>query len=125
MPALLSLVVRRHNRQAILKTPLPPEVCDELLHHEEISRSVTDTERQRRSERVRDMKRAVRRGESVERRDASRELRADLWTEWFRRRLDTLGGDPVQHLPELEERIDDQVAAAIRQLKADLKRALG
>jgi len=87
--------------------------------------SVTDTERQRRSERVRDMKRAVRRGESVERRDASRELRADLWTEWFRRRLDTLGGDPVQHLPELEERIDDQVAAAIRQLKADLKRALG
>jgi hypothetical protein len=55
-----------------------------------------------------------------------REQKADGWVRWFHARIDTRGGEAIQHLTlaELETRIDDQVAGALRELKATLVKAL-
>jgi len=88
---------------------------------------VSESERQRRVERMRDVKGALQQGMNVEKRTAQRELKADRWCNWFRRRMDA-GADPMSVLPdalaELETRIDDQTTAAIRELKADLVKTL-
>jgi len=88
---------------------------------------VSEAERQRRVERMDDVKGALKQGSNVARRKQSRELKADRWTSWFRRRMDN-GADPVLLLPdmcaELEERITDEVVAAIKGLKAELRKVL-
>jgi hypothetical protein len=88
----------------------------------------SETDRQRRVEFVRGAKGAVKQGLTIERREAARERKADEWTSWFHARMDTRGGEAIQHLPdalaELEERISDQVAGAVRELKSALQKAL-
>jgi hypothetical protein len=73
-------------------------------------------------------RRALKQGTSAERRTASREARADAWTQWLRYRMEVRGGDPAQHLPdlaaELEERIQDELKAAIKKLKDELRKVL-
>ena len=93
-----------------------------------MSEAMNESERLRRVDRTRDIRQANRQGTTTERRSASREHRADRWVEWFRYRMEHRGGDVAQYLPdlaaELEEQIHDEIAAAIRQLKADLIKAL-
>jgi len=90
---------------------------------------VSESERLRRVERMTDIERALRQGTNVQQRSASREQRADKWCEWYRRRMEVGGGDPMQYMPdalaELEERIQDEVKGAIQALKAELRKALG
>jgi hypothetical protein len=80
-----------------------------------------EADRLQRIERVREIKQAVtQQGTSVERRAASGERRADRWVQWFHYRMEKRGGDVAQYLPdmaaELEETIQDEITAAIRQL---------
>lgn len=73
-------------------------------------------------------RRGLKQGLTADKRAASREARADEWTKWLRYRMEKRGGDPVAHLPdlaaELEERIQDEVKAAIKKLKSELRKAL-
>jgi hypothetical protein len=88
----------------------------------------SDSDRQRRTEFVRDAKGAAKQGVTTDSRKVLREQKADGWVRWFHARIDTRGGEAIQHLPdalaELETRIDDQVAGALRELKATLVKAL-
>jgi hypothetical protein len=85
-------------------------------------------EQARRAELVDNSRRATQQGATLEKRTQAREAKADEWSRWFHRKIDTAGGDPLQYLPdalgELEERITDSIAAEMRQLKAALTRAL-
>jgi hypothetical protein len=87
----------------------------------------SEHERQHRTEQVRDLREAVRQGETLEQRSARREQRADEWVRWFYQRMEP-GGDPVELLPDalasLEQMIDDRVAAAIREFKLALRNAV-
>jgi hypothetical protein len=89
---------------------------------------VSGMSRAARVERMSDVKGALRRGVNVEQRACEREQKADRWVEWFRHRLEARGGDVAQYLPdmcaELETRVQDEVSAAIKRLKDELKAAL-
>lgn len=88
----------------------------------------SETDHQRRVEFVRNAKGAVKQGTTLEKREAAREEKANEWVRWFHARIDIRGGTPTDHLPdalsEVEERISDQVAGALRDLKGALAKAL-
>jgi hypothetical protein len=86
-------------------------------------------ERTRRAEFVRETRAACQQRVSPEERTKKREEKADLWAAWFREKMDAGGcTDPVQLLPDalarLEQLSEDHAAAAIREIKALLQRAL-
>jgi hypothetical protein len=87
------------------------------------------TERARRTEYVRESKSALQNGETIDGRARKREGRADEWALWIRQRMDEGGStDPVEILPDalakLEQIAEDRAAAAIREIKAALRKAL-
>jgi hypothetical protein len=87
-----------------------------------------ENDRQRRIEFIRNVKGALKQGVSSGQREVAREQKANAWVDWFHAHLDQLGGETAQHLPdalaELEERISDEVAGALREFKAALVKAL-
>jgi hypothetical protein len=90
---------------------------------------ISEQERIRRREHVRDTRAALAQGESVEARLKARNVKAEAWTQWFRYRMDaTRCTDPMALLPEalalLEQLADDRVTAAIAEMKTKLKGAL-
>ena len=90
---------------------------------------LSEEERVRRRELVRDMRAANQRGISVEQRTKLREDAAAEWTAWLHRRMDESGcTDPVELLPDIlakiEQTIDDRVAAAVDGIKRALRKAL-
>jgi hypothetical protein len=89
---------------------------------------MTYNDQQRRTEFIRNTKGALNQGTTLEQRTAAREAKADQWAAWFHSQIDRRGGSPIDHLPdalaELEERITDQLAGALRELKNALQRAL-
>jgi hypothetical protein len=90
---------------------------------------ISEAERARRAEIMRDTRAALQQGESLEKRTKKREEKADAWAHWFRRSMDNKRcTDPVELLPDacarLEQIVDDRVAAAVAELKAALKGAL-
>jgi hypothetical protein len=88
----------------------------------------SETDNQRRTEFIGDARGASSQRVTIEAREAAREAKADAWVRWLHARIDTRGGEAIQHLPdalaELEERINDEVAGAMRELKAALTKAL-
>jgi hypothetical protein len=89
---------------------------------------VSEAERHRRAELIRDSRAALQQGETLEKRTQKRNAKADAWAVWFHQRMDLDGGDPTQFLPDalarLEQMIDDRVAAAVSEIKTTLRRAL-
>jgi hypothetical protein len=90
--------------------------------------SLTEAERIRRREYVRDTRGANRQRISVEKRIKQRDDAAAEWAQWFRQKMESNGcDDPVQLLPDafamLEQQIDDRVAAAIAEFKQTLRKA--
>src|SRR5262249_39556843 len=88
-----------------------------------------EAERARRAEIVRDMKGAAAQRETFEVHAKKREEKADDWARWFRQKMDEGGiADPTVLLPDafarLEQLVEDRIAAAIRDLKGSLKKAL-
>ena len=86
-------------------------------------------ERARRTEYVRETALALRNNETLDQRTATRENRADDWSRWLRQKMDSAGThDPSELLPDilakLDQVIDDRVAAAVRDFKATLMKAL-
>jgi hypothetical protein len=68
-------------------------------------------------------------GDTIDRREAKREIKADAWSHWFHARMDDVGTtDPAEVLPDafarLEQISEDQITAAIHKLKATLLGAL-
>jgi hypothetical protein len=91
--------------------------------------SLNEAERARRAEFVREASAAALNGELPEQRTQKREKKADAWSRWFRERMDHSGStDPAELLPEafarLEQLNEDAVAAAVREFKAALRKAL-
>ena len=89
----------------------------------------SDAERARRTEYVRETKAALTQHQTIEERTKHRELSADRWAQWLHARMDSNGcADPVQVLPDalaqLEQIIDDRVAAALAEHKAALRKVL-
>lgn len=90
---------------------------------------IDEAERARRAEYVRDTKAALDKGETFEQRSLRREKMADEWARWFRQKMDAGSvADPVVLLPDacarLEQLAEDRIAAAVRDLKATLRKAL-
>jgi hypothetical protein len=90
---------------------------------------LSENERSRRRELVRDLRAANQRGISVEQRTKQREDAAAEWTAWLHRRMDESGcTDPVELLPDIlakiEQTIDDRVGAAVAGIKQTLRKAL-
>jgi hypothetical protein len=91
---------------------------------------MSDAERVRRSQLIDDSRGAVKQGRTIEQRASDREVFADKWLSWFQSRMQQSGGGigPAELLPdamaELETRCADNLAAAIRDLKAELRKAL-
>jgi hypothetical protein len=86
-------------------------------------------ERARRTEFIRDAKTACANGETLDRRTAAREKRADEWAKWLRRKMDDIGcTDPTELLPDilakLDQTIDDRVAAATREINTAIRKAM-
>jgi hypothetical protein len=86
-------------------------------------------ERTRRSEFMREVRTATLSGESTECRARNREKKIADWSRWFREQMDTANcADPTAILPEafsrLEQLAEDHTAAAVREIKATLTRAL-
>jgi hypothetical protein len=86
-------------------------------------------EQARRREFMRDTKGALAQGQSFEKHAKNREDKADEWSNWFRRKMDEGGiNDPVQLLPDafarLEQLAEDKAAAAVKELKAQLREVL-
>jgi hypothetical protein len=110
---------------------LPRYLLDWRRVHEERPMSTspqTEAERVRRREYVRDAKGANRQCISIEKRIKQREDAAAEWAQWWRQKMESSGcDDPVQLLPDafakIEQAMDDRVAAAIAELRANLKRA--
>jgi hypothetical protein len=59
---------------------------------------ISEAERNRRAEIIRDSRAALQQGKSLEERTRKREAKADAWTAWLRQRMDLDGADPVQLL---------------------------
>jgi hypothetical protein len=93
-----------------------------------MSEIVTESERQRRVERMETVKHALRGGMNVEQRTQAVNVKADRWCAWFRRRMDQ-GADPMTVLPdalaELEQRITDETVATVKELRSTIRKALG
>jgi hypothetical protein len=90
---------------------------------------ISEHEKFRRREQVRDTRAALAQNQSVEQRLKARTDKTDAWTEWFRFRMKaTQCQDPMELLPEalalLEQLADDRVTAAIAEMKTKLKGAL-
>ena len=91
--------------------------------------NISEYERFRRREQVRDARAALAQNQSVEQRLKARTNRTDAWTEWFRFRMQaTKCQDPMALLPEalalIEQLADDRVTAAVNEIKSKLKGAL-
>ena len=90
---------------------------------------ISEQERFRRGEYVRDSRAALAQNETVEQRLAKRDAKADAWAQWFRQRMDASGcTDPVELLPDalakLEQLADDRITVAVNELKTAIKGAL-
>jgi hypothetical protein len=90
---------------------------------------IDEAERARRAEYVRETKAALDKGETFEQRSLRREKMADEWARWFRKKMDAGSvADPVVVLPDacarLEQLAEDRIAAAVRDLKATLRKAI-
>jgi hypothetical protein len=88
-----------------------------------------DIVRTRRKEFIRQTRAALRSGETIDKRFANYEKKADDWAAWFRDRMDATGSDnPSDLLPEAFARLEqlnvDNINTAITQLKGNLRRAL-
>jgi hypothetical protein len=86
-------------------------------------------EQTRRAEFMREVKTANLSGSTTEHRAKTRELKVAKWAEWFRQEMDAADcNDPVKVLPEalarLEQIAEDRAAAAVRDLKTILGKAL-
>jgi hypothetical protein len=87
------------------------------------------SERARRSEVIKEAKAACLNDETIDKRTKRREDRADQWALWLRNKMNDAGcADPSELLPDvlakIDLMIDDRVAAATRELKATLVKAL-
>ena len=86
-----------------------------------------ESERLQRVERLQDIKQALKRGISTEKRAELRERLADIYLDWLRRKMDR-GADPIQVLPELaaeiQLRAEEAAVQAVRELKSELIKAL-
>ena len=90
---------------------------------------IDEAERARRSEFIRDQKAALANNETFEARTKRREQKADDWSGWFRHRMDAADiVDPAQLLPDafarLELLAEDRIVAAMKELKAVLRKAV-
>jgi hypothetical protein len=90
---------------------------------------LTEAERSKRRELVRDLRAANQQRTTVEARSKQREDAAAEWTAWLHRRMDESGcTDPVELLPDIlatiEQRIEDRVAAAIAEIKQTFRKAM-
>ena len=90
---------------------------------------IDEAERARRAEFMRESRAACLHGISSEQRTQQREAKADGWTEWFQQKMDSVGcSDPVALLPDafarLEQLNEDRIVAALRDLKATLRKVL-
>jgi hypothetical protein len=86
---------------------------------------LSETERVRRREFVRESKTALQQGQTLEQRTKHRQEKADEWARWLHQKMDNHGRiDPVELLPNIlakvEQTIDDRVAAGIAEVKAYL-----
>jgi hypothetical protein len=82
-----------------------------------------------RREFIRESKAAIVSDQTLEERALKREGKADEWAQWLRRRMDAAGcSDPAELMPEIcaqiEQAAEDCVAAAVRELKTTLLKAL-
>jgi hypothetical protein len=90
---------------------------------------IDEAERARRTEFVRDTKAALAQDETLEARTKRREEKADEWARWFRQNMEAAGcSDPGQILPDalarLEQITNDQIVAAVHELKTAMRGAL-
>jgi hypothetical protein len=86
-------------------------------------------ERARRAALMADARGALAQGITVQERQARCESKADAWLTWFQREMAMRNcSDPDELLPDacarLEAIIEDRVAMAIRDMKAELRKAL-
>ena len=91
--------------------------------------NISEHERFRRGEHARDSRAALAQNETLDKRLTKRDAKSDAWAQWFRHKMtSTRSVDPVQLLPDalaqLELMIDDRVAAAVKDLKAQLRKGL-
>jgi hypothetical protein len=90
---------------------------------------LSEDERVRRREYVRDMRAANQQHTTIESRTKQRADAAAEWATWLHRKMDESGcTDPVELLPyilaKIEQTIDDRVAAAVDGIKRALRKAL-
>ena len=90
---------------------------------------IDEAEHARRTEFVRDVRSANAQGETLEARAKKREEKADEWARWFRKNMEAAGcSDPGQILPDalarLEQITNDQIVAAVHELKTAMRGAL-
>jgi hypothetical protein len=89
---------------------------------------LSEQEKFRRRETVRDTRAALATGDTLERRQAKRDTLAQAWAVWLRHRMDNTGCSAMELLPDalaqLETMIDDRVAVAVNELKSKLREVL-
>jgi hypothetical protein len=90
---------------------------------------LSEAEKSKRREFVRDLRAANQQRTTVEDRAKSRETSATEWAAWLHRKMDESGcTDPTELLPyilaKVEQTIDDRVAAAIADIKQTFRKAL-
>jgi hypothetical protein len=89
-----------------------------------------EREQARRTEYVCETRTALQNGERYDERAGKREAKADEWAAWLHRKMDETGcATPTELLPDalarLEQMSEDHAAAAVRELRAILRKALG
>jgi hypothetical protein len=67
----------------------------------DMTATISNAERARRAEFVRDGRAACASGETFEKREQKREIKADAWSKWFRMKMDRGNlADPTELLPD-------------------------
>jgi hypothetical protein len=91
--------------------------------------NISEHERFRRGEHARDSRAALAQNQTLEKRLAQRDAKADTWAKYLRHKMDAARcTDPVEVLPEalakLEQLLEDRIAVATKEIKAALREAL-
>jgi hypothetical protein len=91
--------------------------------------TLNNAERARRTEYTRETRAALQNGERLDQRIRKFEDKASAWSQWLRQKMDSTGcANPSEVLPDalarLEQIAEDRAAAAVREIKAALRKAL-
>jgi hypothetical protein len=91
--------------------------------------TAADNDRRARISSMKETSRAALSGQTVAQREQARATKADEWAAWWHREMEiNNSSNPTELLPDafarLEQKAEDLVLSAVRQLKSDLRKAI-